>query len=729
VGYADVLARTGEPPAKGAKGAAAAGAPGSSTTAKPAAERGFRPDIQGLRAIAVSLVVVYHLYPSVLPGGYVGVDVFFAISGFLITGHLLRTFERHGRVGFLDFYGRRARRLMPAAALVLTVTWLVARVALPATQLENTATQVRASALYFQNWALMQNATNYWSNKAPTPVQHFWSLSVEEQFYLFWPLLFLVASGVAWVAIRELRAGGASEQAIATRRALVGRGALFALGVAVVAASLWFSIHETRVNPTAAYYVTTTRIWELGIGGALALLARRVTRVLAPIGALGWAGLLAVVASAFVISDTSPFPGYIALLPVGGAVLLMACGSSDARRGPAWLTSLRPMVFLGDISYSLYLWHWPIIVLWKSYSGGDIGYLDGPAIAAVSVLLAWLTKKYVEDAVRLAPFITRSRIRSLGTVLAAAVPVTLVALFLASLPPAFNGKLDAAHPGGEVLATHAPVPAAAVVPPIIDAPNDGSAYASGPGGCQTPQQSSIPRPCTYGDTTSPTRTVALIGDSVAGQWFTDLNKLAVQNHWRLVMDLHSLCPWTATMLQLPSSQSQYTTCHTWGQTVMDDLLTKIKPDVVITSARPAVGTPDNPLPGAAAFAEIGKGMATYWKQLNEHDISVVAIRESPEMGKNIPDCLSSPRGSTSDCTVAASKAILNKTPLAIAAALDPNGVKLVDMNSVICTPTECPPIVGNVVVYRDSHHLTKTYTETIEPFLARKLLTIPALSG
>jgi peptidoglycan/LPS O-acetylase OafA/YrhL len=694
-----------------------------------AIKRGFRPDVQGLRAIAVSLVVVFHLYPSMLPGGFVGVDVFFAISGFLITGHLLRTFERHGRVGFLDFYGRRARRLMPAAALVLAVTWVVSRFALPATQLDATANQVRASALYFQNWVLAHDAVDYWSNKTPTPVQHFWSLSVEEQFYLFWPLLFLIAAAAAWLATRRLRAQGGSDAAIVATRGHVGRGVLFALGVLVVTASLWFSIHETRVNPSAAYYVTTTRIWELGLGGALALLARRVSVPLARVGPLGWVGLIAVISSAFLITGKTPFPGYAALLPVGGAVLLIACGSPLARFGPARLLSVRPMVFLGDISYSLYLWHWPVIILWKSWSGGTVGYLDGPVIAAVSVLLAWLTKKYVEDTVRLAPFVIRSPLRSLSTVLAAAVPVTMVALFIANQPPPFNGKLDAAHPGGKVLATHAAPPPAPVVPPVLQAADDGSAYGTGPGGCQTPQPSSATTQCEYGDTTDPTMTVALVGDSVAGQWFTDLNKIAIQNHWRLVMDLHSLCPWTATMTQMPSSSTPYTTCHDWGKTVLDDLITKIKPKVVITSARPALGTPNHRTPGDAAFAEIGAGMVTYWNQLNAHGIHVVALRESPEMGKNQPDCLTSRNGSTDTCSVDASTAILQNTPLATAAARDPQGATLIDMNSVICGPTQCRPIVGNVVVYRDSHHLTKTFTVTIEPYLSRKLLAIRALAG
>jgi peptidoglycan/LPS O-acetylase OafA/YrhL len=160
-----------------------------------ASTSGFRPDIQGLRALAVSLVVIYHLWPSLVPGGFIGVDVFFVISGFLITGHLWRGYQRDGKVSLLDFWGRRARRLVPAAALVLAVTWFASCFMLTATRLSDTADQVRASALYFQNWELAHEAVNYLTaDDAATPVQHFWSLSVEEQFYLFWPLLFVIAA-------------------------------------------------------------------------------------------------------------------------------------------------------------------------------------------------------------------------------------------------------------------------------------------------------------------------------------------------------------------------------------------------------------------------------------------------------------------------------------------------------------------------------------------------------
>ena len=677
----------------------------SDAARKPAGSHGFRPDIQGLRAIAVAMVVIYHLYPAALPGGFAGVDVFFVISGYLITGQLWRGQARTGKVGLADFWGRRARRLVPAVALVLTVTWLASRLIEPATQLANTAQQILASALYYQNWQLSSDAVSYFkSGDAATPVQHFWSLSVEEQFYLIWPLLFLLA---AFLTVRRTRARGA---------------AVGVLTAAVVIASLAYSVHETSASAPAAYFMTTTRMWELGAGGLLALAPARLTSALASQGWLGWFGLAVVIESAFVFTGSMAFPGALALLPVLGAVALIAGGSAQGRFGPSRLTSARLMVFIGGLSYSLYLWHYPLINLYTSWRGRAPGPLSGPVILAACVLLAWPTKVFIEDKVRLAPFIAAHKWRSLAVALVAAVPVAFAAVYIAGEPAPWNGTLGPDYPGAAVLAG-----AAANVPavPILKPPDPISQTLDQTGGCLNDFGAAAPTDCVFGDTTSPVLTVALVGDSAAGQWFDALNAIAVRRHWKLVTELHSSCPWTSTLVLNWNGIGELTACQAWGAAVLHDLTTTIRPDVVITTDYPSLlSTPGHPVNASpAAMAEIGAGMARYWTRLEAAGISVTPIRETPDLVEDVPTCVDQHPADPAQCDVPVSAAIRPDSPVTDAARLMNGKVTVVNANSLICGPKVCAPVVGNVLVFGDRHHLTGPYSKSTAPFLEPLLLT------
>lgn len=687
---------------------AAAGGPAAGAKQQQR-QRGFRPDIQGMRALAVGMVVIYHLWPSLLPGGFAGVDVFFVISGFLITGHLLREYRKTGRIGLLDFWGRRAKRLVPAAALVLTATWIASRFILPATRLADTAAQIRASALYFQNWQLAWNAVDYLKMDATaTPVQHFWSLSVEEQFYLGWPLLFLLAALVALTA-----------RSSADARRVRGQRAVLLLACAVVAGSLWYSVYYTHANPSGAYFVTTTRIWELGVGGLLALLPERLGRRLGRFGLLGWVGLGVVIASAFVLSGTVAFPGVLAVAPVGGAAALILGGSAAARFGPARLMSARPLVFTGGISYSLYLWHWPVIVLWTTWHGSGAGPVSGPVIIAVSVVLSWLTKVWVEDRVRTASLLAGHGWRSVSTALAAVVPVALVTVYVIGQPGPWNGHLGPNYPGAAALASKVTT---VKKEPVLPPPTGIKLPTYWQQGCLVAESSATPRECVYGDTANPVATVALVGDSIAGDWFTPLERIAVQRHWKLVTDLHSICPLSAAMMVTPDTGGPYTACHSWGAAVVRNLETKVKPDVVITSDLSGLATVKHPGGGAAAQADIGAGMDQYWDKLQGHGMSVIAIKESPSMGLDVPECVSQNPTSPTNCDVPRSKAIASDLPTVYATAAASGAVPLINMNSLICGRNKCPAVVGNVLVYQDSHHLTSTYALTLAPYLESRLL-------
>jgi peptidoglycan/LPS O-acetylase OafA/YrhL len=706
--------------------------PASKSAAAKSAPEGFRPDIQGLRAIAVSLVVIYHLWPSLLPGGFSGVDVFFVISGYLITAHLWRTYRKTGRVSLLEFWGRRARRLVPAAALVLAVTFLAAWLVAPVTQLSAIGAQVRASALYFQNWQLASNAVNYLQADGPTsPVQHFWSLSVEEQFYIVWPLLFAIAALLAGMI-----AGGHSARHSRTARLsrTIGVAIAAVLTTALVAWSLGFSVHDTRTDPAAAYFVTTTRMWELGVGGLLALASARFTpaslwftRVIGRQGWLAWAGLIAVIIAGFKLTGADPFPGWLASIPVFGAAALIACGSAEARFSTAWLMSLPPMIFLGDISYSLYLWHWPIINLYGDWRHKSAGLITGPALIIISVLLAWLTKVFVEDRVRKWPLLARNRWLSVSTVLAAVIPVTIVTVYL-SAQKTWDGPLPVGYPGAAVLAGDVTqVPVKPLLPPLATVSNDMPTYWLD--NCLANKDYARDKICVFGDTKHPVHTIAMVGDSEDGNWFPALEAVALQRHWKLVTDMHGSCAWTTVLLYNTTTNQPYTACQQWGVTALHDVLTKIKPDVVITSELPEDPPNDHRILDAKGYAEIGAGMATYWKRLLAHGIGVVAIRETPEFSTRRPDCVAEFGRSAARCAVPVGKAILPDPPTVYAARDTGGKVTVIDMNKYLCNAKVCPPIVGNVLVYLDGRHLTAAYALTTTPYLEPLLLkAAPELS-
>ncbi|WP_017623790.1 acyltransferase family protein [Nocardiopsis chromatogenes] len=391
------------------------------TTARPA-ERPPSPaeaparhhlsEVQGLRGLAVSLVVVAHINSTYLTGGYIGVDVFFVISGFIITTLLLREWREHGRICLTAFYARRIRRILPAATLVLLTAGLASLALLPPAQVAETGRQVLASAVFAENLLLASyHAPGVPDFPAETmnAVAHYWSLATEEQFYLVWPLLV-----IGWTALpRRLR----------------GLRTLFAAGTVVLLGSLAASALLTSPDGMGmAFYLSHTRLWELAVGCllAVALVHRSLpVRFRAP---LGWAGLAAVLASAFLFDEQTAFPGWIAAVPVLGAAAVIAAADSPGRWTAYRLLSTAPARFVGDISYALYLWHWPLIVFWPALTGGRLswGWPDGLVIGVLSLLLAWGTKVLVEDPVR-----HRALLRSPRAAVAFAAACTLLLAALA----------------------------------------------------------------------------------------------------------------------------------------------------------------------------------------------------------------------------------------------------------------------------------------------------------
>ncbi|MFE6306790.1 acyltransferase family protein [Nocardiopsis sp. NPDC057823] len=667
----------------------------SSAPASTATERRFRPEVQGLRAVAVLLVLVYHLDPSLLPGGYVGVDVFFVISGFLITSLLYREASGQGRVSVARFYARRVRRLLPAATVVLVATGAASYFLLPVTRLTDTMWQLVASAAYVENLYLARQSVDYLASEvAPSPVQHFWSLSVEEQFYLVWPLLFIL-----WAALRRRGAG---------------TGTLVALLGSLLAASLLWSVATTGGEPSA-YFLPTTRAWELAVGGLLAVgLAhgRLSERVRLP---LGWAGLAAIVAAAVFYDEATPFPGWAALLPVLGAAAVIAAEHVQGPLSASAPLSTAPARWVGDVSYSLYLWHWPLIVLTLAVTGRDeLGWALAAAVGAASLLLAWATKVWVEDPVR-----DHRLVRGGRGALAAAVSGVLVVAAVGATLYVRVDRVESVefdpnvHVGPQALG-QAPT-GDPVYPPPVRAEDDAPVLYDDD--CQASQTATAPEdPCVYGPEDAD-RTVAVVGDSHSAQWVPALMGLGEERGWRLVLYTKSSCAFTDTMTKGPEG-GPYESCQEWNRAVVEELA-ELRPDLVVTSsstsAVPAQGGEEDRVPMLA------EGMTRLWGELGEVSGPIVALRDTPRQRRDVVECVARNPEDPGECTIPLSEAFKRDDPQERAVDSLPGETALVDMSDLFCAGGECPAVIGNVMVYRDSGHITNTYVSLLTDHLGERL--------
>lgn len=652
-------------------------------------DRSFRAEIQGLRAIAVVSVVIFHVWPWVLPGGYVGVDVFFVISGYLITGLLLREIEATGRVSILQFYERRVRRLVPAATLVLLAV-AAAIPLLPEARWENTAIEIAASALYVENWRLAWLAVDYLGSEVPpSPVQHYWSLSIEEQFYIVWPLLMVAGA------------------AIARRHGAPARTVLLAVLALVTAASFAASMIVTRNDPAGAYFVTHTRIWELGIGGLLAIARLPSPRPLVA-EMLRWGGLSSILVAAVAFSGATAFPGHAALLPTLGCAAVILAGSASMRLSPMRLLESRPAQYIGDISYSAYLWHWPLIVFATVRIDGDMPLHVGLLLIALTILLADLTKRHLEDRFRRPGATPPLRVVAAGAASICACIAFAFAIYGSSAwRPASNAVAAAgSYPGPAALVDGASVPQVdAFMPLEVNSWHDlPEAYRSK---CHVGVEASELNPCLFGSNDSSVR-VVLAGDSHAANWIPAFEQLAASENWSVQTHTKSGCP--VLVESLRTAGRTYDECREWGERVLEMIETE-RPDMVVM-AMSAGARLDNP------EADLGDALRRTWGRIEESGTRLVLIADTPRHKVEPAECIES----DPDC--ASPRAEVMRPDPMIAALEGLSTPRLIDMNDALCTETQCPIVVGNVVVWRDTHHLTATYSRMLAPYLEKRL---PAL--
>jgi peptidoglycan/LPS O-acetylase OafA/YrhL len=684
----------------------------------------YRHDLDGLRGVAIALVAIFHVWFGRVSGG---VDVFLVLSGFFFGGSLLRTaLTESSPPSPKPEIARLVRRLLPVLVVVLAASAVLTILIQPQTRWETFADQSLASLGYFQNWELANTVSSYLrAGEAVSPLQHIWSMSVQGQFYLAF-----LAVVLAFTSLFRRRLGKHL------------RTAFVSLLTTLTVASFVFAVFAHAGHQATAYYNTFARAWELLLGALIAALVPYVRWPMWLRTALGSVALAAILACGAVIDGVKQFPGPWALVPVCATALMILAAANrqadprtrDRMPLPNRVLAAPPFVALGVMAYSLYLWHWPLLIFWLSYRDrAHAGVIDGAVVLLVSGVLAYLTTRFVENPLRYRvpavprrkPMPLRARFSRPTIVLGSVVTLLGIALTATSFSWREHVTVQRAdgrdllllsvrdYPGALALLSHSKVPALPVRPTVLEAKKD--LPETTPDGCISDFGDMAIRTCAYGDKNA-TRIIALAGGSHAEHWITALDALGKLHHFKVVTYLKMGCPLTTEQLPLIVGDNiPYPQCRQWVQDVMNKLITD-HPDFVFTnSTRPRFGLRGDEMP--SSFLGI-------WDALSRHNIGILGIRDTPWMvhdGRPFEpaDCLAR-GGSAMSCGMKRSDALLDTNPTLNFVAQFPM-LKPIDMSDAVCRNDVCRAVEGNVLVYHDSHHLSATYVRTMISELGRQV--------
>ena len=681
----------------------------------------LRGDIQGLRAVAVLVVIAAHAGVPFLPGGFVGVDVFYVISGYLIAALLYREVLLTGRVSIAAFWARRARRILPAATLVTVVTVALSLLWMSLLDAREVVVDALWATAFAANVHFAQQGVFYFAqDTGPSPLQHYWSLAVEEQFYVAWPLLLV---GCLWVAHRVTGRGSGRPVERLPRTAVVTMLAVLSL------ASLAWCVHQTAASPTTAYFSTATRAWELGVGALVALVPpvalRRLTRF--SLEALAVAGAVLLLTACLVISPETPFPGLAAVLPVVGTALLLVSGSvTDApakRTRASQVLAVAPMRMIGDWSYSLYLWHWPAIVLPPIAMGRGMTAAEKVVAVLVVVTLSAYSYRFVEVPFRAgAPAHRLPRRRALVLYPASAVLVASVAAGgwwwtgyqggeHGDAPPitVAGAPLDSVHADTEAL-VRASVTAARdrrAVPSNLtpDLLNLRSSIAD-VGDCD--YEENVRRVCPHGDGD---RTLVVIGDSHARAWIPAFNRIIEAGGWTAYYLVKPQCTAAHVTIASLDHDAPFTDCSDFQDWVVDEVA-DLHPDLVVVASSPPVNgvfDGDSRVTSVDGIVPVlREGYDDLFADLGQHADQVALIRDVPKSPDDPATCLSSGNPSLGDCMFepVERSTLLGNVAVDSARA---SGIEVVDPVPWLCYQGECPVVIGGTLSYRDTDHITTEY--------------------
>ncbi len=664
-----------------------------------------------MRALAVGMVVIYHIAPSRVPGGFTGVDVFFVISGFLITTHLLskppRTF-----FDLVEFWGRRIRRLLPASFTVIIITLITVLLFAPPTQWRPNAHSALAAGLYLENWSLAQSSVDYLAaSSKPDALQHFWSLSVEEQFYLLWPILILFA--VVMSMHYRLKHSYTTGLAICV----------------VLAVSFGLSIWYTNTSPAPAYFVTFTRMWELASGGLLAVTYPRIRYVLSkwPLIQLGlvMAGICAIAWSVFLIPQQL-FPGWIAIIPILGSLLIIAAGPTDHHISIDRILGTRPVQFLGDISYSIYLWHYPVIVLSPQILGHPLQGYEELLLLPVILLLSWASKTLIEDRFRGQHPLGRPARRTIifllvGTLITSSSSVIVLAVTQsigdAGEPiviPSTATCVGAAIRLDPSCKNHEPHGQTLYVTPMQAIEDKSELYSED---CRWDPTSPQRFPfCTFGSPNEASARIALFGNSHAVSLFPPILQIAQESAYTLDTYLSSSC--------VPSTQATSLSpitarlgCLDFTERSLTSMIDNRTDLVIISALSGGPQTSLSDIHSTMQHASLREMFSSLITRLTASGINVLVIRDVPRASTAAPDCVAQHLDNTQACDGLRSERLFADALFEAAQAASDPLVSTLDFTEAICDVDKCMDVIGGVIVYFDSHHLTRTFSLTLKPYI------------
>ena len=683
-----------------------------------------RADIEGLRAVAVLAVLLFHAGIPGLSGGYVGVDVFFVVSGFLITSLLVNERNTQGRIALGSFYARRVRRLLPVSALVAVTTLAASWIWLEPLRLRSLATDVLGVATFSSNLVFAQRGADYLqSTLPPSPLQHYWSLAVEEQFYLVWPVL------IAIVCV------GVTSQSRIGLRLRVG---VVSACVSVASFAACMLLMET--SQPWAFFSPHTRAFELAIGACVAVLPTYTRRASQVVGSLiAWGGLGAVIASVFLFDENTRFPGPWALVPVLGTALLLMGGNVTAW-SPQRILSLAPLQWLGTRSYSAYLWHWPILIVVAASASRELTITEGLACTAIALALSEFSYRFVENPIRL-----NLSIRGTKAVVFAIAITALVGgsgVIARNNPPTLTGETAVTTPALSVATTttvltdetstsiaSAPTLPSRVGP--VESISQAMTFTGLPGNLDPSLQRALsdmpviyknnchagfsairPKPCIYGDEASEI-VVGLYGDSHAAQWFPAFEKVAIKRGWKLILYTKRGCPPADIPTYSKVLGKVYNECGPWRENVY----TQMEADgvsVVFVAFFERLLSASTKIP--MWQKEWREGLQGTVDELKSRNITPVLMEDTPYPGQDVPTCLSRHYTNVHLCSASIGNGY-RPDLFEMMNDFDDAGVNVLWVRDWFCTATACPTVVGNLLVYRDDNHMTVSYASYIAPLL------------